>query len=50
MEEQVKMAKERMLEWWNIFSVSGEINDARMLISSIKDYDLLLANEEEIEL
>ena len=50
MGNEVKMAKEAMLDWWDVFSVTGNIDDARMLIDSIMQYDLLLAREEEIEL
>ena len=37
-------------ECWEIFSVTGEIEDGRMLIDAIAEYDLLLQQEDEAEL
>lgn len=50
MEENVKVARDNMLEWWDIFSMTGNIEDARGLIHSIMVYDAVLARDEEIEL
>jgi len=49
-EENVKVARDNMLEWWEIFSMTGNIEDARGLIHSTMIYDAALAQEEEIEL
>lgn len=48
--ENLSFAKENMLEWWYIFSITGDIEDARMLMDSIREYDLLLSNELESEI
>lgn len=48
--ENVEQAKNNMLEWWFIFSQTGNIEDARMLIDSIRSYDLLLTNDYEVEM
>ena len=45
MERDLTKAKEDMLESWFVFSQTGDIQDARMLIDSIREYDLLLAEE-----
>ncbi len=50
MEANLVTAKENMLEWWDIFSMTGDIEDARGLIEASNIYDLLLAAEEEGEL
>lgn len=50
MGENISMAKQNMLEWWDIFSMTGNIEDARMLMYSISLYDNLLLRDEEIEL
>ena len=49
MEQSINSAKKSMLEWWFIFSNTGNIEDARMLIDSIREYDILLSAEEERE-
>ena len=48
--ENLQQAKNNMLEWWFIFSQTGNVEDARMLIESIHAYDLLLANDYELEM
>ncbi len=50
MEVNLATARENMLEWWEIFSFTGDIEDARGLIEASKNYDLLLLAEEEGEL
>ena len=48
---ELNKAKEEMLQWWDIFSKTGEINDARMLIDSLAKYDnLLLTQEDDLEM
>jgi len=37
-------------ECWEIFSMTGDIEDGRMLIDAIAEYDLLLQQEDEAEL
>ena len=37
-------------ECWFIFSMTGNIEDARMLIEAIANYDLALSAEAEVEL
>ncbi|MBQ8909188.1 MAG: hypothetical protein IJY90_02770 [Clostridia bacterium] len=39
-----------MDECWEIFSVTGELEDGRMLVDSIAQYDLLLQQDLEAEL
>ncbi|MBQ8443875.1 MAG: hypothetical protein IJX25_00790 [Clostridia bacterium] len=34
-------------ECWEIFSMTGELEDGRMLIEAIAEYDLLLEQEAE---
>lgn len=49
--DELNKAKEEMLQWWDIFSKTGEINDARMFIESLAKYDnLLLMQEENLEM
>ena len=48
--ESLSMAKDNMLEWWFIFSQTGNIEDARMLVEAIREYDLFLQDEEERDL
>ncbi len=49
--DELNKAKEEMLEWWDIFSKTGDINDARMLIESLAKYDsLLLTQEDNLEM
>lgn len=51
MEASLNLARENMLEWWYIFSMTGDIEDARGLIEASNFYnDLLLADEYEGEL
>ncbi len=45
--DELEQAKKEFLEWWDIFSATGEINDARMLIESLAKYDNLLLNRED---
>ena len=40
-------AKERVEESYEIFSATGDIEDARMLIEDINEYDFLLSKEGE---
>ena len=47
MEANIKMARENMLEWWDIFSVIGNIDDARMLMQAISLYDKLILELDE---
>ena len=48
--ESLSMAKDNMLEWWFIFRQTGNIEDARMLVEAIREYDLFLQDEEERDL
>ena len=48
--ENVKEALDNLLEWWFIFSETGDIQDARALVDAIKEYDLSLQLEEEREI
>lgn len=50
MKSEREYLKENMLEWWDIFSKTGEIHDARGLIWAIREYDNCLAQEEEMEM
>ena len=49
MENTIETAKNNFLEWWFIFSMTGNIHDARALIESTKEYDLLLEEQVEME-
>lgn len=50
MENTIENARNNMYEWWFIFSMTGDIQDARGLMESIRTYDLLLNNEVEVEM
>ncbi len=46
MEASLTTARESMLEWWEIFSMTGDIEDARGLIEASRYYDFLESEEE----
>ena len=48
--EQLSQAREKVLESWDIFSVSGEINDAREMMNDIAEYDRLLSTQNDMEI
>lgn len=50
MKSERELLNESVLEWWAIFSKTGEINDARGLISAIREHDNFLAQEDEMEI
>ena len=48
--ESIKLAREKVLESWEIFSMTGEINDAREMINDLAEYDRLLSVENDMEI
>lgn len=50
MENALKTAENDMLEWWFIFSQTGEINDCMAFLESMKLYEQLLSDESEMEM
>lgn len=50
MENAILNAKNEWLEWFEIFSMTGDIEDARMVVNSWIEYNLLLEKEEEREM
>ena len=49
MENTLETLKNDWLEWWHIFKITGNVEDARAFLQSLQAYDLLL-NEEKVEL
>lgn len=49
-EENIKLAREKVLESWEIFSMTGEINDAREMMNDLAEYDKLLSAENDMEI
>lgn len=50
MEERIRQARENYLECWEIFSKTGDIQDARLLIHYFFEYDKLLSQEVTMEM
>lgn len=50
MEERIKKAYDRWNESWFIFSMTGNIEDCRMFLEDLAEYDMLLAQEEYQEM
>ena len=50
MENAIENARNNMLEWWFIFSRTGEINDCMAWMDSMRELDLLLNNDVELEM
>ena len=48
--ENLELAREKVLESWEIFSMTGEINDAREMMNDIAEYDRLLSAENDMEI
>jgi len=46
MDRQIEKAKNDCLECWEIFSKTGDIQDARMLIECFLKYDTLLLDQQ----
>lgn len=47
---ELEKAGQVLDECWFIFSMTGDIEDARMLIEALAQFDLALAVEDEVEL
>ena len=47
--EKINKAREDFLESWFVFSMTGNIEDARMFLEALDTYDLLLS-EDNLEL
>lgn len=50
MQERIRKANERWLESWFIFSMTGNIEDCRMFLDDLAEYDLLLAQDDYREM
>jgi len=50
MKNTIECARNEMLEWWFIFSQTGDIYDCMALMDSMNNLDNLLANDYEAEL
>lgn len=48
--QKLQQARERVEESYGIFSMTGDIQDARMLLQDINEYDILLSKEDETEM
>lgn len=48
--QKLLQARTRVEESYEIFSMTGDIQDARMLLEDINEYDILLSKEEETEM
>ena len=47
---EIKKAEQVLDECWFIFSITGDWQDARMLIDAIMQLDLLLSVQDELEM
>lgn len=50
MELTIETARNNMLEWWDIFSTTGDIYDCMEWLASYREYDLLLDSQNEMEM
>ena len=50
MENLISRARKNFSESWFVFSMTGNLEDARMFINDLATYDGLLAKDEEMEL
>lgn len=50
MELTIETARNNMLEWWEIFSMTGDIYDCMAWLDSFREYNLLLDSQAEMEL
>ena len=50
MGQEIDSLRQEMLDWWFIFSNTGDCEDARMFLYSMDRYDdLLLQNTDDME-
>ena len=49
-DEDIRKAQDDVLESWGIFSVTGEINDAREMMHDVAELDRLLSNQNDMEI
>lgn len=47
---EIQKAEQVLDECWFIFSMTGDIQDARLLIEAVQNLDLLLSAQDEAEL
>lgn len=50
MDLTIDTARNNMMEWWEIFSTTGDIYDCMAWLESSREYDLLLDSQSEMEL